>query len=96
MGIFAALRLSGSALQAGRTRMDVIAQNIANVETTRTADGGPYRRRQVVLRTFQVARAPGGARLAGVRVADVEPDPAPLPRLHNPSHPDADLDGYVL
>ncbi|MEA3401038.1 MAG: flagellar basal body rod protein FlgC [Armatimonadota bacterium] len=96
MGVFGALRLSGSALQAERTRMDVIAENIANVETTRAGDGEPYRRRQVVLRTFQVGRAPGGESLAGVRVADLEPDLSPLPRLHNPSHPDADPDGYVL
>ncbi|MGI5817266.1 MAG: flagellar basal body rod protein FlgC [Armatimonadota bacterium] len=95
MGVFDALRVSGSALSAGRTRMDVIAENIANVETTRTVEGGPWRRRQVVLRAEQVGSGPGGVRCSGVRVAEVRPDDAPLRRIHNPAHPDANVEGYV-
>ncbi|MFP4248381.1 MAG: flagellar basal body rod protein FlgC [Armatimonadota bacterium] len=95
MSVFGALRASGSALRAGRTRMDVIAENIANVETTRTADGGPWRRREVVLRATPVGDGASGVRCNGVRVAAVEPDEAPLQRIHNPGHPDADVEGYV-
>lgn len=92
MGVFDALRVSASGLQAERTRMDVIAENIANVETTRGAGGGPYRRQQVVLATSAVPNAGPG----GVRVAAVQADPTPPMRLHNPGHPDADAEGYVL
>ena len=54
MSIFDGMRVSGAALRAERTRMDVIAENIAHAETTRAADGGPWRRRQVVLRAEQL------------------------------------------
>ncbi len=93
MSIFDGMRVSGSALQAERTRMDVIAENIANAETTRAADGGPWRRRQVVLRAEQI-RASGNS-CSGVRVAAIEADDHPPMRVHNPAHPDADADGYV-
>lgn len=86
MGVFDALRVSASGLHAERARLDAIAQNIANVETTRSAEGGPYRRRQVVLAGTE----------SGVRVAGVQADPAPLSRVHNPGHPDADAEGYLL
>jgi len=95
MSMFGSVRVSGSALRAGRTRMDVIAENIANVETTRTADGGPWRRREVVLRSRQVSDSPAGVQCAGVRVAAVQSDDAPLVRVYNPGHPDADAEGYV-
>ncbi len=98
MGVFDALRVSASGLQAERARMDVIAENIANVETTRTPEGGPWRRRQVGLSAYQVGEAApgaGGSGCTGVRVAAIEPDPSGLPKLHNPSHPDADAAGYV-
>ncbi len=99
MSIFTGMRISASALRAERTRMDVITENIANVETTRTPEGGAYRRQQVVLSTWsRRVGSPLGTRgraYAGVRVAAVEPAPGDLPRVYNPSHPDADEDGYV-
>lgn len=95
MGMFGALRVSGSALRAGRMRMDVIAENIANVETTRTSAGGPWRRREVVLRATEVGDEPGRRECMGVRVATVEADDAPLQRIYDPGHPDADAEGYV-
>jgi flagellar basal-body rod protein FlgC len=95
MSVFDGLRVSGSALRAGRTRMDVIAENIANVETTRAADGGPWRRHEVILRASPVSDGPAGVRCSGVRVAAVEADDAPLQRIYNPGHPDADVEGYV-
>lgn len=90
MGVFASLRVSGSALTAERTRMDVIAENIANVETTRWNEDGPYRRREVVLRA-----QPAGTG-TGVAVAAIVPDASPPTRIHRPGHPDADAEGYVL
>lgn len=95
VGVFDALRVSASGLRAERARLDTIAQNIANVETTRTGDRGPYRRRQVVLAGTQIARGDGGP-CTGVRVVGMQLDPTPLTRVYNPGHPDADAAGYVL
>jgi flagellar basal-body rod protein FlgC len=88
------LQISGSALTAERTRLDVISQNIANVHTTRTANGQPYRRRQVIFE--MVPGEPGTASAAGgVRVAQVKTSDTPFERVYNPGHPDADAQGYV-
>lgn len=101
MGVFASMRVSASALRAERTRLDVITENIANVESTRTDEGGPYRRRQVVLSASQMpsGRLFGARGIApphlGVRVVVVEPAEGEMPRVYNPSHPDADEEGYV-
>lgn len=86
MGTISSLGISASALAAQRTRLDVIARNIANAEVTRTPQGGPYIRQQVVFRAL-----PEG----GVEVAEVQPDPTPPRRVYDPGHPDADVDGYV-
>lgn len=90
MGIFSSFDISASGLSAQRTRLDVIAGNIANAETTRTAEGGPYARRQVVF-----AEALKGSVGAGVEVVGVAVDPAPPNVVHDPGHPDAGPDGYV-
>ena len=103
--------VTASGLQAGRTRMNIIAQNIANAETTRTAEGGPYRRKIVVLQQANPrasAQEMVGAsslptltsrglvyRPRGVAVVQVTTDSSPSPRVYNPGHPDADADGYV-
>jgi flagellar basal-body rod protein FlgC len=103
MGMFDGLEISASGLTAERMRMDVTAQNLANAQTTRGADGQPYRRKEVVLAERQ---GPGsfGAALAGamstdgpkgVEVAAISEDQTPLKRVYDPSHPDADADGYV-
>jgi len=92
VGIFTAMNISASGLRAERARLDVIASNIANVETTRTPEGGPYRRRQVIL---QSPSQPGGSG-AAVRVVAIQPALDPPTRVHMPGHPDADADGYVL
>ncbi|MEW6251412.1 MAG: flagellar basal body rod protein FlgC [Planctomycetota bacterium] len=86
-----ALDISGSALAAQRTRLDVIAGNIANAEVTRRADGAPlpYRRRIV---TFASGAPAGGP---GVHVAGVAQDPSPFREKYDPGHPDADALGYV-
>src|SRR6202023_3411586 len=88
------LHISGSALTAERTRLDVISQNIANVNTTRGTDGQAYRRRQVVFE--MIPGEPGTARGAGgVRVAQVTNSDAPMERVYSPGHPDANAQGYV-
>jgi flagellar basal-body rod protein FlgC len=102
MGLFDALDASGSALSAERVRMDVTAENLANAQSTRTANGqGPYRRKEVVL---QEAGAGVGSRATfadslqaarGVRVAGIVEDPSPSRKVYDPGHPDADAQGYV-
>jgi len=97
--MFGALDISTSALTAHRTRMDVIAGNIANMYATRRADGqpGPYQRRVALLASGNPA---GGPDAPGVHVQQVVTDPSPFRRVHEPSHPDAirsgPEQGYVL
>jgi flagellar basal-body rod protein FlgC len=93
-----AIAASASALEAQRARMEVAVSNIANAESTRSADGQPYRRRDVVL---AAAPAPAFANTlrsveaTGVEVVDVVEDHADFRRRYEPSHPDADADGFV-
>jgi flagellar basal-body rod protein FlgC len=101
MNLFGVLEVSGSALGAERLRAEVVASNMANAETTRTAEGGPYRRRLLVFRTRSPFPAPlqlaGQSRAAGqgVQVERVVTDPTPPLRRYEPGHPDADAQGYV-
>ena len=92
-----AINASASALNAERTRIEVAVSNLANAESTRSADGTPYRRRDVVLRsdapTFNAALERTGA--TGVAVAAVVEDQTPFRRRYEPSNPDADADGFV-
>jgi flagellar basal-body rod protein FlgC len=92
MGLFDALRISASGMSAERLRMDVIAGNLANANTTRGASGLPYQRQEVVL---QQAGSSFGQVLGGVIVAGIVTDPTPPRRVYDPGHPDADKDGYV-
>lgn len=104
---FSALETSASGLTAERMRMDVIANNIANASTTRTTSGGPYRRQMVVMGSrspFESAltQAAGGAVTEvpdlvgrGVRVLQVVSDQRPFKVKYDPTHPDADANGYV-
>jgi flagellar basal-body rod protein FlgC len=107
MSFFGSLDVSASGLTAERMRMDVSAENLANAQTTRTAAGGPYRRKEVVLEDA----APGsfGASLAsamgaqsgsavtpgGVQVAGIVEDSTPMKTVYDPGHPDANAQGYV-
>lgn len=101
MSIFSALRISSSGLTAERLRMDVIADNIANAETTRTDDGGPYIRKIVTFKEnldkeLNTASGRYEKKQIGVVVDSISKDEiSPLNRVYNPSHPDADADGYV-
>jgi flagellar basal-body rod protein FlgC len=83
-----AFDISASGLSAQRRRLDVIAANIANVETTSTPDGGPYRRLQPVFASRP--DNPGGVQVIGIAV-----DPRDPRRVYQPGHPDADPNGFV-
>jgi flagellar basal-body rod protein FlgC len=104
MSIFAPFAISASALTAERLRMDVIANNIANANTTRTQEGGPYQRLQV----FFAHRVDSSQEFApmlstmtkegvplGVRVTNIQKDSAPPRMVFDPTHPDANAEGYV-
>jgi len=90
--MFDAFAISGSGMTAERLRMDVIAGNLANADSTQGANGLPYRSRLVVLQT---ASPSFGQVLSGVKVAGIVEDQSPLRRVYDPSHPDADAQGYV-
>ncbi len=97
MTLFQILDVSASGLAAQRLRMETVASNLANAESTRTPEGGPYRRRDVVFEAVPAApfRSALDAAVRKVRVADVVVDPSP-PRLkYEPGHPDADPQGFV-
>lgn len=91
MGIFGSMRISASGLSAERLRMDTISSNMANATTTRGEDGKPYVRKIAV---FQEAmdKATGSN---GVKAVGIVEDKSELPKQYDPSHPDADEDGYV-
>jgi flagellar basal-body rod protein FlgC len=104
MSYFNALNIGASGLTAQRLRMDTISQNIANVATTRTENGTPYRRK-IVLFEERKASAPFSEYLTdsskemytgkGVRVAKIEEDQTPFRKIYDPGNPDADKDGNV-
>ena len=108
MGLFDAIDASGSGLQAERLRMDVTSENLANAQTTKGADGRPYRRKDVVLQeagdvgssfasvlSSAQGRGLNGTTAHGVKVAGIVEDPSPSRRVYDPGHPDADAKGYV-
>lgn len=105
MGIFNAIDISASGLTAQRLRMDTISENIANVNTTRTAAGGPYRRKVAVFESREADdRFAGALNQAlenqktgqGVRVVSIAEDNTPFKMMYDPNHPDANAQGYVM
>lgn len=105
MGYFSSFEISSSALTAQRLRMDVISQNLANISTTRTDSGDPYRRRTVVFQErtgtpsfssylTDASRQKLGIG-SGVRVSAIVEDDAPFREVYDPGHPDADENGIV-
>jgi len=100
VSLFRALATSASALTAERVRMEVATSNLANAHTTRTPEGGPYRRRVVFFAPLveRLAASLGGDALSdsrGVVVAGIVEDPSPPRRVYDPGHPDADREGFV-
>jgi len=103
MGFMDSLNISASGMTAERLHMDVIANNLANANTTRTPQGGPYRRELVTLSpaggsfadALSAFSGEGGSATKGVVVDGITPDQSPLKRVYEPGHPDADKQGYV-
>jgi flagellar basal-body rod protein FlgC len=95
--LLSAITASASALDAQRARMEVAVSNMANAESTRGPDGQPYRRREVVLETqsFDKVLSAGTLHTAGVKVAEVVEDASAFRQRYEPSHPDADENGFV-
>jgi flagellar basal-body rod protein FlgC len=100
-GLFSAMDVSSSALTAQRRRLELLVTNLANSETTRTPEGGPYRRKDVVFGTksfepfWKVLAEVERGELQGVEVKEVVADDAPPKLVYQPHHPDADAKGYV-
>jgi len=103
MGLFSALSVSASGMTAQRTRAALLVENIANSETTRTPEGGPYRRKDAIFSSDEVGSAFGselqaqltGEQLTGVKVAGISVDTSAPEMRYLPGHPDADAQGYV-
>jgi flagellar basal-body rod protein FlgC len=98
MDISASFSLCGSAMSVQRAKMDVITSNLANADVTRTAEGGPYRKKSVALISEPLKDSFGTIlqdALNTVRVAEVTEDVSPPRMVHNPTHPVADKDGFV-
>ena len=99
--MFGAIDAAASGLTAERLRMDVISNNIANVNTTRTAEGGPYRRQMVVFApreneaSFSQVLSQQLETGNGVRVTGIQKDTSPTKKVYDPAHPDANKEGYV-
>ena len=86
--------IAASGLYAQRTRMDVIANNVANALTTRTPQGGAFRRQMAIFRGEQLGPTINPKDF-GVRVSQIRSDMSPLRQVYDPGHPDANADGYV-
>ncbi len=104
MSFWETMKIGASGLQAQRLRLDVVANNIANAQTTRTEDGGPYQRQDVIfmpqgskpfLPTFVAERRGIDVRTGGVTVQQIITDETEGPRVYDPTHPDADETGFV-
>lgn len=101
MSIFNSMKINASGLTLERLKMDIISTNIANVNTTRRSDGGPYSRKEVIFEESLLnARSSITGKMErksfGVRVTEIAEDNENYKVLYDPSHPDADEDGYVL
>lgn len=103
MSLESVFNINGSAMKAQMLRMEVLSSNMANINATRTPEGGPYRRKDVVFQSKPVdstfeseLSAAAGRPATGVEVVSVVEDPSPFLKKFEPNHPDAGDDGYVL
>jgi flagellar basal-body rod protein FlgC len=96
MNLITGIDITAGALNAHKTRLDIVAQNIANSHTTRTPSGGPYQRQVVSFETQLIRQANGGGpALQSVKVGTITGDRTPGQQVYNPQHPDAKADGLV-
>jgi len=98
MNLLTALDVNSSGLTAQRQRVELSSSNLANSQTTRTQEGGPYRRKDVVFQTSSFQDSLGAAMgngVQGVEVSDIVSGLLPVKKRYEPGHPDADKEGYV-
>ena len=95
MNLIAGIDTTSGALTAQKVRLDIVAQNIANAQTTRTPEGGPYKRKIVSFEN-ELVKSAGGAPLQTVHVSSITDDKTPGQSVYNPQHPDAGPDGTVM
>ncbi len=102
MSLFSVLSVSASGMTAQRTRAELLVENLANSETTRTPDGGPYKRKDAVFESAStsspfsaVFQTEMGSGVTGVRISDIIQDTSEPDKRYLPGHPDADSNGYV-
>jgi flagellar basal-body rod protein FlgC len=97
MSMFQIFNVSGSAVSAQSQRLNVVASNLANVDTVAGPDGQAYKARQVTFQTERMGQLgqAGGAASAGVKVSTISEDQTPGRKVHDPKHPQADAEGYV-
>ena len=102
MSLFSSISVSASGMEAQRTRAELLVENLANSETTRTAEGGPYRRKDAVFQTespelpfHSIFESQIAAQNQGVAVSEITVDQREPEKHYQPGHPDADKDGYV-
>lgn len=104
MSFLSSMNISASGLTAQKQRLDIIAENIANINTTRTEGGGPYQRKMVVFqpieqqdfRSVLSRTAKENTQKGGVQITQVVEDEREFKAVYDPEHPDADADGYVM
>jgi flagellar basal-body rod protein FlgC len=97
-GVFSAMEVAASGLSAERGRMNVVAGNLANARTTRTAEGGPYKRLDPVFSAKPISPGtfdPVLKKVETVQLSEVRPDTTPGTMVYEPGHPDANAEGYV-
>ena len=100
MSVFNSMKINASGLSLERLKMDIVSTNVANLNTTRTEEGGPYRRKEVIFEEglLKAKRSIDGNsenRSFGVRVTGIVEDEENRQFIYDPNHPDADADGYV-
>ena len=94
--MFSGMDISASGLSAEKARMDIISNNLANANTTRGADGKPYSRKMIIFSELLADKLSGGTKMGqGVKVDAIVESDTPFKRIYDPSHPDADKDGFV-
>ena len=95
MNLISGISTTAGALTAQKIRLDIVAQNIANAQTTRTPEGGPYKRKVISFQNELVKHA-GGVALQTVNISSITDDKSPGQAVYNPQHPDAGPDGTVV
>ena len=101
MGVFDVLKISASGLKAQRARMEVIAGNLSNIHTTKTEEGGPYRKKEIVFSTSDVSDEKKfgslfSRKIEGVKIDSIQESEKEFEKVFDPNHPDADQEGYVM